>query len=82
MMIKLKLSKTFPKKLLHSRKSFLGIRLLQFYTVLVILTLKLYLGCQRVKRNVTQMVTMSEEYTESYSSLNTRWCDIEKQYKY
>ena len=52
MLIKLKLSKTFLKKLLYAQKLFLGIRLLQPHKVVIMLTAKLYLGYWRVKQNV------------------------------
>jgi len=82
MLIKLQLSKNFPKKLLYVRKAFLGIGLLYPKIVLVILAMKLYLGYRRVRWNVTNMIKTSEEYTESLSSFSNRWYKVESKYKY
>ena len=47
--VKLGLSKKFPRKMLYTRKSTLGISLIRSSTILAILTLKLYLGHKRSK---------------------------------
>ena len=82
MLIKLQLSKNFPKKLLYVRKVFLGIGLLYPKIVLVILAMKLYLGYRRVRKNVINMIEMSKEYIESLRSFSNRWHEVESKYKY
>ena len=53
---KLKLSKTFPKGILYSRKLFLGVGLISPEIVIAISILKIYLEYKRVKRNISYII--------------------------
>ena len=48
-LVKLQLSKTFPRKLMYARKSFLGLGLLPPETILAIQIIKLYIRYRCVK---------------------------------
>ena len=53
---KMKLSEKFPRSVLYSRKTALGVGLLAPRTIVDILSLKLYIGHQRMESKVTKII--------------------------
>ena len=64
MLIKLGFSKKFPRIVLYTRKSALGVELMQLSTIIAILKLKSYIGNKRKQRNTTKSINIQEEYQE------------------
>ena len=58
---KLGLSKNFPRHLLHSRKTVLGIGLLGPRTIVDVLALKLFFGHKRMNDKVTKLIQTNED---------------------
>jgi len=61
---KLGLSEKFPRELLYSRKSALGIGLLKPSTIIAILAAKLYIGHMRKNDRIANMIKINEEEAE------------------
>ena len=66
---KLRLSKTFPKALLYTRKSFLGVGLIALEIAIMMEKIKVYLGYKRVYHNFTNILKIGEEIVESLSRI-------------
>ena len=64
MLMKLGLSKNFPRLALYVRKSVLGIGLMQPSTIIAILKLKSYIGNKWKEGNATQSIEIQEAYQE------------------
>ena len=64
MLVKLGFSKKFPRIILYTRKSALGVGLMQPSTIIAILKLKSYIRNKRKQRNVTKSINIQEEYQE------------------
>ena len=62
LLLKLGLSRNFPRKVLYSRKSALGIRIMTLATIIVVLKAKLYLGNVRTRGVINEAVQLHEEY--------------------
>ena len=62
MLIKLGLSRKFPRVVLYMRKSALGIGLMAPSTIIAILKLKQYIGHSRKRGNAGKAIQMQEEY--------------------
>ena len=74
---KMKLSEKFPRSVLYSRKTALGIGLLAPRTIIDVLSLKLYIGNQRLNSKVAQIIQINEDnarlsYGYSESILTTQ----------
>ena len=78
MLEKLKLGQKFPKSLLCIRKSFLRVGLIELEIVLVMATLKIYIGNKRVKRNSIKAIRINEEIVKANSSFNKSWDKIDE----
>ena len=61
---KLGLSKKFPKKILYSRKSELGVGIMKPTTMITILALKLYLGHKRNEDRISNIISIIEVKAE------------------
>ena len=58
---KMKLSEKFPRNVLYSRKTALGVGLLAPRTIVDILSLKLYIGHQRMKSKVSEIFQINKD---------------------
>ena len=61
MLRKLRLSEKFSRKVLHYRKTSLGVGLLAPRTIVDVLALKLHVGHQRADSKVDKMIQINEE---------------------
>ena len=57
---KLGLSEKFPRKILHTKKSQLGVGILQPSTIIAMLSLKLYFGHKRYQDNIGRQIGINE----------------------
>ena len=82
LLIKLGLSRNFPRRVLYSRKSALGIGIMKPSTIINILNAKLYLGNKRMEGVANEAIKLQEEYlvveagrtiSVSYKKENRYW---------
>lgn len=64
MLVKLGLSKKYPRTALYSRKSALGVGLMMPSTLIAVLKLKAYIGNKRRLGNTAKSIKIQEEYQE------------------
>ena len=62
LLIKLGLSRNFPRDVLYSRKSALGVRIMMPSTIINMLKAKLYIGNKRKGGIVKEAIELQEEY--------------------
>jgi len=62
LLIKLGFSRNFPRRVLYSRKSALGIGIMKPSTIINILKVKLYLGNKRKEGVANEAIKLQEEY--------------------
>ena len=58
---KMNLSEKFPRSVLYSRKTALGIELMAPKTIIGVLLLKIYLGNQRLNQKVAKIIQINED---------------------
>ena len=63
-LVKLELSKYFPRATMHSRKNALGLGLIKPKTVIVIKKLQLHAGSMRILGNAGLLVHIQEQYLQ------------------
>ena len=74
---KLGLSEKFPRKILHTKKSQLGVGILQPSTILTILSLKLYLGHKRKEDEIAKQISINEMNTQFQYGFGNNILDID-----
>jgi len=79
---KLGLSEKFPREILYSRKSALGIGLLKPTTIIAILAMKLCIGHMRMNDRIATILTINEEQAEWEYGYNTNIHQINSEYKF
>ena len=68
---KLGLSERFPKKILYTRKTTLGIGIMKPLAILVILALKLYIGYNRLDISIAKIIRINKEIAQiQYGCIN------------
>ena len=68
----MRLGDNFPRKLLHVKKSALGVGLIEPATVIDYLAIKLYVGNKRAKGELTSVINIHEEISQEDSGLPRR----------
>ena len=68
MLVKLELSKKFPRNVLYSRKSALGVVLMNLPTIINILKAKLYIGNIHREGVTNEVIKLHEEYLQVVNS--------------
>jgi len=58
---KLRLSKNFPRQILHTRKSTLGIGIMKLLTIVDTLALKLHIGHKRQSSRISTLIQANKE---------------------
>ena len=70
LLMKLRLSRNFPRVVLYSRKSALGVGIMVPLTIISLLKAKLYLSNIRVKCTTYQAISVQEEYQQIKAGWN------------
>jgi len=78
---KMKLSEKFPRNVLYSRKTALGVGLLAPRTIVDILSLKLYIGHQRMKSKVSEIIQINEDNARVSYGYSTSIIETERKDK-
>jgi len=74
---KLGLSEKFPRSILYSRKTALGVGLMAPNTIMSILALKLYVGHNRIKSEISKMIRINEENSRLFYGYSGHVLDVE-----
>ena len=61
LLVKLGLSEKFPRRIIYTRKSALGVGLLKPSTIVSFLALKLYLGHKRKSDRMSKIISINKE---------------------
>ena len=78
---KLGLSEKFPRRILYTKKSQLGVGILQLLTIIAILSLKLYLGHKRSDNNIRKQISINELNTHFQYGYSKNILEIEEELK-
>ena len=79
---KLGLSTKFPREVLYSRKSAMGIGLLKPSTIIAILAMKLYIGHKRANDRIANIIQINEEHAEWQYGINSNILNISSSNKF
>ena len=74
---KIGLGENFPREVLYSRKSALGVGLLKPTTVLAILSMKLYVGHMRMEDQMSKMIRIIQENEGLQYGYNAQIMEVE-----
>ena len=75
------LSEKFPRSILYSRKTALGIGLLAPRTIIDVLSLKLYIGNQRLNSKVAQIIQINEDNARISYGYSESILETQRKYK-
>ena len=78
---KLGLSKRFPRKILYTQKSQLGVGILRLSTIMTILSLKLYIGHLRYGDEVSKQICINERNAQFQYGFSSEILRIEDKWK-
>ena len=78
---KLGLSEKFPRSILYSRRTALGVGLMAPNTIISVLALKLYIGHNRVKSEISKMIKINEENARLFYGYSDNVMDVELENK-
>jgi len=79
---KLNLSMTFPRKLLYTHRTAIGIGLLQPHTIVAIAILKQYIGNLRTMRNIRKIIVANKELIAVKASYSGRYIEVNSNRRY
>jgi hypothetical protein len=77
---KMGLSEKFPRAVLYSRQTALGVGLMSPKTIIDSLALKLYVGHQRYRSELSKMIRINEENARYFYGYSRQLADIEDNY--
>ena len=78
---KLGLSEKFPRAVLHSRKTALGVGLMKPTTIVNILTLKLCVGHKRFNDRIAKIIGLNEEEATYQNGCKEHVCKTSRRFK-
>jgi len=78
---KMNLSEKFPRHVLYSRKTALGVGLLAPSTIVDILSVKLYMGHQRMNSRVSKMIQINEDNVKASYGYSKSVMETKRKYK-
>ena len=75
------MSEKFPRKVLYSRKTSLGVELLAPRMIVDILALKLYVGHQRAESRVAKIIQINEDNVRLFYGYSKSVIEMERKSK-
>ena len=81
LLVKLSLNQKFPRRILYTRKTALGIGIMKLSIIIAILAIKLYLGYKRSEDRIAQIIKINKENAQIQYRYKDYSIETQREYK-